>query len=547
MIFSLLSPRWGPRHDKDLYKECLERCRTLACCARVCTSFLDPALDVLWRALNSIHPILQLLPITTIDRTVSSPCHDLEYGQYANLRTPLCLQVMLTEVTPARWARFQQYAQRVRVLIRPNAIDYVHQSVWMLLGSLLQGAPLLPRLVRLSLDILVNRPADYLCLLSPSLRNLELSFNDNSREILRGMEAPIALAFLQVVIPKVPDLETLLLPSHSTRRFCEKFVQSLAGFATLRSLHIGHSNLPVNHAALLALSHMSSLHSLHITLSPGHNARGNGSSRRSPTYIFPCLQDLNIDGTLGDLAQFFDSAELQTLIKLTISAKPNVGLEPDWKVAVHLILATLPQGLRSLRFMTSEYCHKFPKSSTTYSVLELFEPCLSFINLEVFEAIFCVYEPHLGDEDIIGLASAWPKLHIMCISYYDSWVQPSPLRRPTVRTLIELAQLAQRCPSLHEFEVSTLDVSSMCAKGAIPAACHRGLRALKIHTLVGGTTVDNLSDFALMLDSLFPRLDTNATDIKPVKCDVGALLEDVQAQRRQEQQDDTFLTQDDEV
>ncbi|KAI0657705.1 hypothetical protein C8Q70DRAFT_1055485 [Cubamyces menziesii] len=292
---------------------------------------------------------------------------------------------------------------------------------------------------------------------------------------------------------------------------------------------------------------MSSLHSLHITLSPGHNARGNGSSRRSPTYIFPCLQDLNIDGTLGDLAQFFDSAELQTLIKLTISAKPNVGLEPDWKVAVHLILATLPQGLRSLRFMTSEYCHKFPKSSTTYSVLELFEPCLSFINLEVFEAIFCVYQPHLGDEDIIGLASAWPKLHIMCISYYDSWVQPSPLRRPTVRTLIELAQLAQRCPSLHEFEVSTLDVSSMCAKGAIPAACHRGLRALKIHTLVGGTTVDNLSDFALMLDSLFPRLDTNATDIKPVKCDVGALLEDVQAQRRQEQQDDTFLTQDDEV
>ncbi|KAI0657706.1 hypothetical protein C8Q70DRAFT_260324 [Cubamyces menziesii] len=178
MIFSLLSPRWGPRHDKDLYKECLERCRTLACCARVCTSFLDPALDVLWRALNSIHPILQLLPITTIDRTV-----------------------MLTEVTPARWARFQQYAQRVRVLIRPNGIDYVHQSVWMLLGSLLQGAPLLPRLVRLSLDILVNRPADYLCLLSPSLRNLELSFNDNSREILRGMEAPIALAFLQVVIP----------------------------------------------------------------------------------------------------------------------------------------------------------------------------------------------------------------------------------------------------------------------------------------------------------------------------------------------------------
>ncbi|KAH9888437.1 hypothetical protein C8Q73DRAFT_839029 [Cubamyces lactineus] len=458
-----------------------------------------------------MRPILQLLPISKIDYTI-----------------------IIAAVTPAQWVRFQQYARRVRAIIELDHIKDVHQSVWMLLDSLLQGAPLLPRLVRLHLDVPIDRPADYLRLLSPSLRNLELSFCDDPPELARGMEGPTTLALLQVVLSKVPDLKTLRIPLDSTGGFSDKFVEVLTGFVKLESLLMKYSNLTINHGALLAFSRMSSLRSLHLTLSPGRSAR-NGLSYRRPTYLFPYLQELDIGGTLGDLAGFFNDAELRALVRLAVSAAPDTGFDSNWKATTHSILATLPQDLRSL-------------SLGIHSVLEIFEPCLSLTNLEVFETRFNQYEPHLSDEDVLGLASAWPKLHVMCILYLHAIDRPKSLRRPTLQTLVGLAQLSQRCPLLHELEISSLDVSSILTKSPLLAACHRGLRVLNIARLDGRIGVD-MWDIALMLDKLFPRLDTNVIRIHTTRREVVGLLEDVQAQRRREEQpsqDDTSLSQDDE-
>ena len=62
-IFNQLST--GMQHPDDSPEDVLERAelrRTLACAARVCQVFREPALNVLWCALDSIVPLLRIIP-----------------------------------------------------------------------------------------------------------------------------------------------------------------------------------------------------------------------------------------------------------------------------------------------------------------------------------------------------------------------------------------------------------------------------------------------------------------------------------------------------
>ncbi|KAG2741105.1 hypothetical protein P692DRAFT_20786767 [Suillus brevipes Sb2] len=71
---------------------------SLAALSRVCHSFKDIALDVLWTELDNLEPLFTCLP------------HDLW------IRTPERKLVIQRHVTSAEWAIFERYASRVRVL-----------------------------------------------------------------------------------------------------------------------------------------------------------------------------------------------------------------------------------------------------------------------------------------------------------------------------------------------------------------------------------------------------------------------------------------------
>ena len=70
LVFAHLFPGWldSPLHPK-CEQEQRENRRALARATRTCRTFSEPALDVLWRALDHVNPLLMLLPSYMKDET----------------------------------------------------------------------------------------------------------------------------------------------------------------------------------------------------------------------------------------------------------------------------------------------------------------------------------------------------------------------------------------------------------------------------------------------------------------------------------------------
>ncbi|EED78514.1 predicted protein [Postia placenta Mad-698-R] len=157
--YSALGIRVGMpgRINANITREQRAAIKQLARAARVCKSFRDPALDLLWKTLEDIHDLLRVLP--AVQSKVGS--QDLEY-------LSLC-----DEVTQEDWARFQHYARRVRYARRIN-LDHTQASLVPHLFRQNGEKPLLPNLIELYWEQHCDSHADdrILSFISPGLRIL---------------------------------------------------------------------------------------------------------------------------------------------------------------------------------------------------------------------------------------------------------------------------------------------------------------------------------------------------------------------------------------
>ncbi|KAF8179869.1 hypothetical protein BJ912DRAFT_982041 [Pholiota molesta] len=130
--------------------------RTLLRLALTSKAFLEPALDRLWRALDSLFPLLKILPA---------------FGQSDGT------YVLRGTISPDDWARFEWYARRIRKFSYtrdPDSLD-IAMHVYFRLAQL-RSTPILPSIRHLHCpstsqnDFLISG----ICLfLSPSLQTLE--------------------------------------------------------------------------------------------------------------------------------------------------------------------------------------------------------------------------------------------------------------------------------------------------------------------------------------------------------------------------------------
>ncbi|KAM5544956.1 hypothetical protein V8D89_001067, partial [Ganoderma adspersum] len=110
-IFDHLSPGREYKVKDDLRDSCR---KALASSAVTCTTLSHHALNALWRELDSVHPLLKILP--------SFKRVDHQYR--------LCGAIL-----PEHWSRFQLYAVRVRTIVAyPAYASYkfeepIHPSV----------------------------------------------------------------------------------------------------------------------------------------------------------------------------------------------------------------------------------------------------------------------------------------------------------------------------------------------------------------------------------------------------------------------------------
>ncbi|KAH9919433.1 hypothetical protein B0H21DRAFT_225903 [Amylocystis lapponica] len=265
-VFSYLAPRqnvrynpWWPTTEHWQFQHCDN---DLASAARVCRDFSNPALDVLWASLDSFLPLLRLFhafeekPFESSDQLITSG------SGVANVR-----YYLPDDAVPdaAEWARFQQYAERVR------SIKYSHgrginPAVFMWLIGHNRGEPLLPRLQTLTWHSASPQNSELLDVLPPSLHHLELRIapdateRDDTGSIDSDPESSLMVdpseQLVRNILAKTPLLQTLGIGSAN--------LQALAPIAEYPHIHklviLGTPDL----RALPTISSVEGLVELHI-------------------------------------------------------------------------------------------------------------------------------------------------------------------------------------------------------------------------------------------------------------------------------------------
>ncbi|KAI1788326.1 hypothetical protein LXA43DRAFT_1183975 [Ganoderma leucocontextum] len=453
------------RDDVDGYSSSRETerqtCRNaLASSALACSIISHHALNVLWRELDNVSPLLKVLP---------------NYKRVGSQFT-LCGAIL-----PEHWTRFQLYADRVLVLLgrSEKREDAIRPSVWLFLAAKCKGSPLMPRLRELfDHDVSIPDVSILVLLISPTLRVVDLWFVlkcDEDSEI-----APHAVSSLLHTLPLMaPDLEHLTYDADFNIR--------------RRSVNLGHGHLesfklhftrlktlsircavPLDKHVLQSLSSMSTLQDLSCAI----DTRSN-STLTLPRCTFQQLTDLHIEGHLDHLVTFFHVCQLPSLACITLHiTEPPIARDPKDSFAA-ISQRWNPTVLTSISI---EIMHSFPSNSSWHpsSLMQHLEP-------------------------LLAVAAAWPRLarfHVWHVVTPAPYPQPEP-SRPTLSALIELAQ---RCPDLEKFHIPELDARIVPEENTVPLLGH-GLRHISVKNINPPVSSKIHVQLATVLDRVFPTID----------------------------------------
>ena len=166
--------------DSDDYRQCLLNT------ALTCKYFLYAALDALWEELDSLVPLLKLLPALQLERNTYVCAY-----VHVFYMTLFCFKarVLSGNVSEADWNRLRYYSRKVKSFEFTCEDDPpIHSSTYFRIGQL--QSSLFPSLRCLYYDLKETSISHiFLFLLSPLLESLEL-YN------IRGFEHTIVVPFL---------------------------------------------------------------------------------------------------------------------------------------------------------------------------------------------------------------------------------------------------------------------------------------------------------------------------------------------------------------
>ncbi|KAI1788342.1 hypothetical protein LXA43DRAFT_1025926 [Ganoderma leucocontextum] len=485
-IFTHLQPGRGPQEETQTRKNRRICRKTLLACFLTCRILSDLALDVLWRALDDIQPLLRLL-------------HGESDKQQRHMRI-----VLKSQITPEAWTKFQSYATRVREIGHSSIPKRVHPSVWTFLGIKCEGLPLLPRLHDLkACEVSLDDLSPLFLLLSPSLRSLRLSFKDGS-----WSAAPrVSLLALQHITQIAPRINSFHMSGD--RYITGEHVSVLQNWSRLTDLSLG-SGLPLSGPMLLQLSTASSLDALTVSIHRIHL-----TDLQSLDNGFLSLRKLTIRGCLNHLIKFILSSHLPGLDELTLQVIDSHSVNPK---GFCRRLASICQHLglpRSLTRIGCEFCSGVAGERQD-TLVRYLEPLLSFPLVEHCRFTFHHTPPSICDGDLIRLGDTWANLQSLEVRHTPrpqspGWYHPTPggpadLQRPT---LFGLTELSRRCPSLVHVHLPELDAGTLPQTNAISRLGH-SIRGILFDQVRYATPFsEKPCAIAAVLDIAFPKLDVS--------------------------------------
>ncbi|PPQ79012.1 hypothetical protein CVT25_002321 [Psilocybe cyanescens] len=373
--------------------------RKLRSLAVMCKAFLEPALDQLWRSLESLFPLLNILP-----------AFQESDGTY----------VLRGAVSPEEWARFDWYARRVRKFTYtrdPPQLDIAMHTYFRL--AQLHSAPILPSLRHLHCP--VTNQGDFLisgiCLfLTPSLQSLEF-------EVITSVEDKLCGTVFHTLIADGAQMQKIILRGKGLSR---DTISMAIQFQHLRELEVEGMGDALDMDILERIGALPSLVDLAIDFTDAN------------------IPPLDKDIGMKDLKSFMITAsvpfiraflpriasqDLETFVAVSPS-NPGVNKKDfieevvsRWKdTLVRVALVHKPAALDEVveELNTSVFSPLLPLRKLTYLRLE-------------------GYSMEITDADIGNFARAWPEMTTLLLPFINAG-RP----RPTVESLRTLSQLAPK-------------------------------------------------------------------------------------------------------
>lgn len=413
-------------------------------------SFVDPALDVLWRTMHSLKPFYALFP---------------------SLTKPYGMSVQVLHGPPLSdtdWTRFVRYAHRLRVLkldkrdtsdISSAILHYLDRSL----------SPVFPNLRHICYSSYSSLSTEVFLLLSPSLQSFEL------KNITKESDIMVILLY---ALASMHRLQSLSLDGALTGLS----VQSIKPLTDLRSLSLTNMGQTIDDTVINWISGLTRLTQLTLDLQNSHVTSIPNS--------FDTLLVLNVTGSISLILMSLSAIRSATLEDVTMKVLTGDSTRATSAEWMSLVDAVKAKWLTSLRGFTLEDHRAL---QYTLSLPDVFGALFQANKLERFEITQFKSTLDLTNAHCRQIAVSWRMLRVLHIKV--------PARNIGQLSIDSLIDLVNYCPHLKSLALY-VDFQAMPPHPPHHNTSSHGLESLSL----GGSAVGDKLAIARRLDNLFPQL-----------------------------------------
>ncbi|TFK64667.1 hypothetical protein BDN72DRAFT_846374 [Pluteus cervinus] len=455
-------------NDEDLPKARLDDVRlcrsTLLAAATSCQSFSGPALDALWHQMDTLAPLVSLLPLADLN--------GVAYLQMQN-------------VTSTAMETFVNCARRIRVFVyKSNSLfqgkdSTIHASVYATL--LASRSILLPNLKTLLIPVFDQEPLTYdgIYLASPSLTCLEIGQLQVSTYALETFMMMIGSRSEH--LRRVSTGQNVVVSPAVWRNILVTNLRSIELFEPVPEVLELVSSLPI-------------LQALTITNPP----------KSTTTLTFPSLKRLSLNGTLSSVMYFLEPFHAPLdFISITLQAGST---SPPLSELEFIIKTISNRWKQSLAHLTLDF------GNNDVQGLDFSHEFQPFFSLPLRTFRILRFPKTLDSPDVlVEIASKFRDIESLHIPPHTQGKEP---------TIQDLRTVARLCPSLRALSTS---VNIEPARNS-PSFTHHELDELHVYA----SPINNPKKVATQLDRTFPyltKITTSSPDHFRKWNEVGRLLE----------------------
>ncbi|KAG1846073.1 hypothetical protein DFJ58DRAFT_501358 [Suillus subalutaceus] len=395
-IFDLVAPPDMPVSDAEGTWVFLDMRKTLLALALTCKSFTEPALDLLWRHLGGLEPLIKCLPQSLWKQD----------GEKLEFQSSITLD---------DWSIFCKYNHRVRSLLNQCHERYSKNTIcgaeiWRVLSCPPFSLPLLPNLTSLTWAKASDQTFQYVRLfVTPKLTMLNISAAYYPPFTFGPSEQSIMLS----IAKSCPSVSHL---NFGWNR--DEFTESVGDTSTVLQLWSQLTSVKtgiVSEAAILHLSNLPSLRVLKFTL-PSTLVSAD-TRKLLQRLVFCALQELDIScKNMVFLDAFLEKLTITPKV-LSFTITHGVGSARALPALIsRLSNACAHNSLRQVRLSITGQ----PANRDTSIDAAAFQPLFAF-NLRKFDFAVdghCVVR--MDDATLLQMAKAWPLLEDLSIIGYSN-------------------------------------------------------------------------------------------------------------------------------